>query len=323
MKKYLHFKSVFGILGTLALLISAACENDDVTTLEPTELMVIGPVQVSPGDTVTYTADRYGDETYTWTVPTGATLTSGEGTPVITVTFTALGSGEITVAARGINGSKTVEVVTTVPEASIALDSGVVLNEGGSANILITFDQAIEVAPEVTLVAADEVVGSTIGAIERVSTHTFQVTYTAGAGDGTDQISITQAVSTEFFGSVVMDTVMTFDVYIVDNTPATGELLASQTPVSDEMTVTLSAIFDEALSLSDTVKVSINGVTTNAAYVTNENMTTEDGITWTYLFQPEGGANELASVSVSNLQADLAGNPTEAVEPIIIQIKND
>jgi hypothetical protein len=323
MKIYLPFKVTFSMLGMVALLISIACEDDDVTTFEPTELMVIGPEEVSPGDTVTYTADRYGDETYTWTVPTGATVTSGEGTPVITVTFTAAGSGEITVAARGINGSKTVDVVTTAPQASIALDSGVVLSEGETANVLITFDQDIADAPEVTLVPADEVVGSTVSAVEKVDDRTFRVTYTAGTGDGTDQISVGQAVSTEFFGSVAMDTVMTFDGYVVENTSATGELFASQTPISDDMAVTLSAIFNEPLSLSDTVKVSVNGVTTDAAYVTNESMTTEDGITWTYLFQPEGGANELASVSVSNLPADLAGNPTEAVEPIIIQLKND
>ncbi|WPP48804.1 hypothetical protein [Catalinimonas niigatensis] len=322
MKTYLPFKAIFSILVMVALLITA-CEDDEVTTFEPTELMIIGPEEVSPGDTATYIADRYENETYSWTVPAGATLTSGDGTPVVTVTFTAAGSGDISVAARGIEGSKTVDVVTAAPMASIALDSGVVLTEGGTANVLITFDQDIAVDPEVSLVPAEGVSGSTVSALEKVDDRTFRVSYTAGAGDGTDQISIEQAVTSVFFGSVAMDTVLTFDGYMVDNTAATGELSSSQTPVSDDMMVTLSAIFSETLSTSDTVKVSINGVTTDAAYVTNANMTTEDGITWIYAFQPEGGANELASVSVSNLPADLAGNPTEAVEPIIIQLKND
>lgn len=322
MKTYLPFKVTFSILAIVALLVTA-CEDDEVTAYEPTELMVIGPAEVSPGDTATYIADRYENETYSWTVPAGATLTSGDGTPVVTVTFTAAGGGEISVDARGISGSKTVNVVTTAPQASMALDSGVVLSEGETANVLITFDQDIAVAPEVSLVPADEVAGSTVSAVEKVDDRTFRVVYTAGAGDGTDQISVAQAVSSEFFGSVAMDTVLTFDGYIVDNTSATGELLASQTPVSDDMMVTISAIFSEALSISDSVKVSVNGLTTDAAYVTNASMTTEDGITWTYEFQPEGGASELASISVNNLPADLAGNPTEAVEPIIIQIKND
>lgn len=311
------------MLCMVALLITS-CE-DEVTVFEPTELAILGPEEVSPGDTVTYIADLYEVETYHWMVPEGATITAGAPTPnIISVTFTAAGSGEISVAARGINGSKTVEVITSVPEASVALDDDeVALSEGETANVMITFDQDIASAPEVSLVEVEGLAGSTIGAVEKVDDRTFRVAYTAGTGDGVDQISVTQAVSTEFYGSVTMDTVMTFDAYRVDNTSATGDLTASQTPVSDDMSVTFSAVFSEALSTSDTVKVSINGVTSDAAYVTDANMITEDGVTWTYVFEPEDGANELATVSVNNLPADLAGNPTEAVEPIIIQIKND
>ncbi|MDF9799906.1 hypothetical protein OKW21_005169 [Catalinimonas alkaloidigena] len=307
----------------LVVLLISSCEDDEVTVYEPTELTILGPEEVSPGDTATYITDRYENETYSWTVPAGATVTSGEDTPVVTVTFTAAGGGEISVAARGINGTKAVDVLTSAPEASIALDSGVVLSEGETANVLISFDQDIASAPEVSMVEVDKLAGGTLGAVEKVDDRTFQVAYTAGTGDGIDQVSVVQAVSTEFYGSVTMDTVMTFDVYKVDNTSATGELMASQTPVSDDMAVTLSAVFSEALSTSDTVKVSVNGITTDAAYVTDANMITQDGITWTYVFEPEDGANELASVSINNLPADLAGNATEAVEPIIIQIKND
>ena len=323
MKIRVSFKMAFSIFGMIALLANVACTDDDVTTLEPTELMVLGPEEVSPGDTATYTTDRYTGETYTWTVPAGATITSGSDTPIIMVTFSAAGSGEITVAARGINGSKMVDVITAAPEPSVTVDDGVVLSEGETADFLIVFDQDIATAPEVSLVPAEGTAGSTVSGVEKVDDHTFRVTYTAGSGDGTDQISVGQAVSTEFFGSVVMDTVITFDGYLVDNTPATGELFASQTPVSDNSAVTISAIFNEALSTSDSVKVSITGMTTDNAYVTDAGMTTQDGVTWTYVFEPEGGANELVSVSVNNLQNDMAGNPTEAVEPITIQIKNN
>ncbi|MEK6476558.1 hypothetical protein WJR50_03450 [Catalinimonas sp. 4WD22] len=309
----------------LVVLLISSCEDDEVTVFEPTELAILGPEEVSPGDTATYTTDLYENETYSWMVPEGATITSGGSTPnIISVTFTAAGGGEISVAARGINGTKTVEVITSVPEASVALDEEeVALSEGETANVLITFDQDIASAPEVSLVEVEGLAGSTIGAVEKVDDRTFRLAYTAGSGDGVDQISVTQAVSTEFYGSVTMDTVMIFDAYRVDNTSATGELTASQTPVSDDMSVTISAVFSEALSTSDTVQVSINGVTSDAAYVTDANMITQDGITWTYVFEPEGGANELATVSVNNLPADLVGNPTEAVEPIILQIKND
>ena len=324
MRVYASLKTILSTFGLGALLIGAACDDDDTTVFEPTQLTVGGPDEVSPGDTATFTADQYENETYTWGVPaTGATIIEGDGTSAITVIFTAAGSGDITVAARGVNGSKTVTVATSAPTASVALDSGVVLMEGETANVRVSFDQDIATAPTVTLVPADEVTGGAVSAVEQVDDRTFQVTYTAGAGDGTDQVSVSQAVTSEFFGSVAMDTVIAFDVYPVDNTPATGELFASRTPVSDSMMVTLSAMFSEPLSTSDSVQISVNGLTTT--YVTDATMDTEDGLTWTYEFQPEGGANELATVTVSNLPTDLAGNATDAdsIEPIIIQIKNE
>ena len=321
MKASVLLQSALSLLSIGALLVGAACTDDEVTVFEPTQLAIAGPAEVAPGDTATYAADRYNDISYTWGVPTGATLIGGDGTPTITVTFTAAGSGDITVAARGLNGTKAVTVATTAPGASVSLDSGVILAEGGARNVRITFDQDIATAPDVTLVPGAGVMGSTVGTVEKVDDRTFQVAYTAGSGDGTDKISVSKAVSSEFFGSVAMDTVITFDAYAVDNTPATGELFASRTPVNDSIMVTLSAMFSEPLSTTDSVKVSVNGLTT--AYVTDASMTTQDGMTWTYQFQPEGGANELVTVSVNTLPADLAGNPTAAVEPIIVQIKND
>ena len=324
MKTRISLKLAIGMFSISALLAVVSCNDDETAAFEPTELAVSGPDEVAPGDTATYTADRYNGETYTWTVPSsGVTIIEGEGTPAITVTFTAAGSGDITVAARGVNGTKTVKVLTAAPLASAALDSGVVLSEGKTGKVLISFDQAIATAPKLTLMPDAGVMGSAVSAIEQVDDHTFQVTYTAGAGDGMDKLSVAEAVTSEFFGSKAMDTVLVFDLYQVDNTSATGELFASRTPVNDSTTVTLSAAFSEALSTTDSVKISVNGLLT--AYVTDARMTTQDGITWTYSFQPTGGANELATVSVSSSPADLAGNPTEASEiaPIIIQIKND
>ena len=321
MKIHLPLKLALSALSLGALLITVSCEDDEVGPFEPDQLAVAGPEEVAPGDTATYKADLYENATYAWSVPTGATVVGGEGTAVIDVTFTAAGSGDITVAARGVNGTKTVKVVTTAPVVDAALDSDVVLSEGQASDVLITFDKDIATAPEISLLPSNGVIGSTISAVEKVDDRTFRVTYTAGSGDGADQISIDKAVSSEFFGSVAMDTVVTFDSYEVDNTSATGELFASRTPVSDSTMVTLSAIFSESLSTTDSVKVSVNGLTT--AYITDASMTTQDGMTWTYEFQPEGGANEIVAVSVGNLPNDLAGNPTEAVSPIALEIKND
>ncbi len=322
MKTYLSFKSLVSIFSVGVLLSAVACDEDEVADFVLTEFSISGPEEVAPGDTATFTTSKYEGETYAWTVPTpGATIVGGAGTSAITVAFTAAGSGAITVAARGINGTTTVTVVSAAPVATVSLPSDTVLVAGATSNVLISYDQPIETAPVVGVVPAGTApAGEAVSAVTRVDDRTFQVTYTAGTGDGTDKISVDQAVTTAQYGALAMDTVVTFDTYRTDNTAATGELTASRTPVDSTATSTLMVMFSEPLSMADTVKVSVTG--TLQAYVTDANMTTADGQTWTYDFQPEGGTSELATVSVSNLPTDLAGNATTAVEPITLQIKN-
>ena len=321
MNTHSPLSSLLGFLTIGTLLFSVACNDDEVGVFEPTELLVNGPTELAPGDTATYTADRYEGATYTWAVPTpGATILTGEGTPTITVVFGAGGSGDVTVAARGVNGQLNVAVKTAAPEATLALPSDTVLTAGATSPVRISFDQPIETPPVVGVVPAAGTVGGAVSAVTRVNDRTFEVVYTAGTGDGTDKISVDKAVTTAYYGASAMDTVMTFNAYPTDNTAATGELSASRTPVDSTTTSTLSVMFSEPLLTSDTVKVSVVGA--SQAYVTEANMMTVDGQTWTYSFQPEGGTTELATVSVSNLPTDLAGNPTEAVDPISIQIKN-
>ena len=321
MSTHLSLKSFIGFLAIGTLLFSVACNDDEVGVFEPTELLVDGPTALAPGDTVTYTADRYEGATYTWAVPTpGATILSGEGTPTITVVFGAGGSGDVTVAARGVNGQLNVAVATAAPEATVTLPNDTVLAAGATRPVRISFDQPIETAPTVGVASAAGTVAGAVSAVTRVDDRTFEATYTAGTGDGTDKISVDGAVTTAFYGSVTMDTVVTFDTYETDNTPATGELFASRTPVDSTTTSTLTVMFSEILLTQDTMKVSVVGA--SQAYVTEANMTTTDGQTWTYSFQPVGGATEPATVSVSNLPTDRAGNPTESVESITIEIKN-
>ncbi len=75
MSTHLSLKSFIGFLAIGTLLFSVACNDDEVGVFEPTELLVDGPTALAPGDTVTYTADRYEGATYTWAVPTpGATI---------------------------------------------------------------------------------------------------------------------------------------------------------------------------------------------------------------------------------------------------------
>ena len=321
MKPNLSFQPLISILAVGLLLSAVACDDEEVTDFVLTEFTIDGPEEVAPGDTATFSTSKYEGENYTWTVPTpGATIVEGAGTSTITVAFTAAGNGDVTVAARGINGTTTVTVVSAAPEATVMLPSDTVLAAGATGPVRVSFDQPIETAPEVAVVPAAGTAGGAVSAVTRVDDRTFAVTYTAGTGDGTDQVRISNAATTAAYGGLAMDTVIAFDTYRTDNTSATGKLTASLTPVDSTTTSTLSVAFSEPLLTTDTVKVSVVGAA--QAYVTEANMTTTDGQTWTYDFQPEGGTTELATVSVSNLPADLAGNATVAVEPIAIQIKN-
>ena len=324
MKKYRLFKFAPILLSVIALSIGVSCqEEDDDRAFVPYRVAIGGPDKVAPGEAVIYYTDAYGDETFTWGVPEGATLLDGAGTDSISVSFEAGSSGDVTIQARGLDGRKFVEVESAAPAATVALDTNTVaLTQGASDTLFIEFDTDIATDPEVRLMPNDEVSGGTISPLVKVDEDTYQVIYTAGTGNGTEKISVDNAVSTAFYGSLEMDTVVTFNLYEVDNTPATGRLLASGTPVYDSgSVVTLSAVFSEPLSTQDSVQISITGLT--EAYVTDATMATEDGMTWTYDFQSDGEINELVTVSVSNVPTDPAGNPTEAVEPIIIEIKNE
>ncbi len=322
MKTYLSFKPLISILAVGVLLSTVACDDDEVTDFVLTEFTINGPDEVAPGDTTIFSTSKYEGETYAWTVPAiGATIVEGAGTSTITVAFTAAGSGDITVAARGISGTTTVTVVSAAPVATVTLPSDTILTAGTTSNVLINFDQPIETAPRVAVVPASGTsAGEAVSAVTRVDDRTFQVTYTAGTGDGVDKINVDNAVTTVGFGALAMDTVVTFDAYRTDNTSATGKLTATLTPVDSTTTSTLSVTFTEPLRTESAITISVVGA--SQAYVTDAEMTTTDGQTWTYAFQPEGGTTELATVTVSNLPTDLAGNATEVVEPITIQVKN-
>ena len=317
----LLFSTLF--LSTLGFV---ACEEEDNNApFELYRLVVSGPDEVAPGDTAAYSTVSYEDDPINWSVPTGATIVGGAGTTSINVIFSADGGGDVTATAGDLSGSRSVEVETAAPVAELELVSDTVLMAGGTSAVLIKFNQPVETPPEVGVMAAGGT-GQAVSSVERVDDRTFRVVYTAGTGDGTDKISVDNAVTNSFYGGMEMDTVMTFDAYRTDNTPATGQLTASVTPIDSATSATITAMFNEPLRTEDSVQVSItqtdlSGVTTT--YVDGEIMSTEDGQSWTYEYQPGAEVNGLVTVSVGNLSPDLAGNPTEAVEPITLEVKND
>jgi hypothetical protein len=121
----------------------ANCECIDVCQC-PT-LDVTGTVgAVRPGETITFTANVSGgtqsNVTYNWTVSPGATITEGQGTPVIRVATSADMAGQSvtgTVNIGGVcaecptNGSATVQIETRPPDiTNVEVDEfGVLSND--------------------------------------------------------------------------------------------------------------------------------------------------------------------------------------------------
>lgn len=104
-----------GISGQLCVYALNACVNSATTCVTidyqvaapVTPNSISGPGKVCPGDVVTYSIAAVARATsYTWTVPTGMTVQSGQGTNVVSVQVSAgyLG-GSITVTASNVCGT--------------------------------------------------------------------------------------------------------------------------------------------------------------------------------------------------------------------------
>ncbi len=95
---------------------------------------IIGPATVCLGQTgVTYYINPTpGAISYTWTVPPGATITSGQGDTLITVDFTAASSGNITVTAFSGCAFSNPGVLAVVVGANFLPAVSIVANPGAS-----------------------------------------------------------------------------------------------------------------------------------------------------------------------------------------------
>jgi hypothetical protein len=107
---------------------------------------ITGPTAACPGQTgMVYSISAVNNaSTYTWSVPTGATITSGQGTTSITVTWgTSAGSVSVTPSSRcGVNGganSKSVVMNTTsdITGASVSATPSAICN-GNSTNLSLS-----------------------------------------------------------------------------------------------------------------------------------------------------------------------------------------
>lgn len=93
-----------GCANTTCASIAITTSSTAPTTAPGTISVGGGAAKVCPGDTRTYTVPAVTGVSFNWTVPTGATINSGQGTRTISVTYDAgfIASGTITVVK--VNG---------------------------------------------------------------------------------------------------------------------------------------------------------------------------------------------------------------------------
>ncbi|HSY62363.1 MAG TPA: T9SS type A sorting domain-containing protein, partial [Cytophaga sp.] len=89
----------------------------------PTTSDIAGPTSVSPNQqNVTYTVTNNSGSTYTWTVPAGATIISGQGTYSIVISFGTTG-GIVTVQESNAYGTgTTVSKTTAIVSTGLSMD---------------------------------------------------------------------------------------------------------------------------------------------------------------------------------------------------------
>ena len=120
---------------TVILTSSNACASPTTATSNTITMTVndipaqpgaiTGVTNVCDGDTETYSISTVSGATgYTWTAPTGATITSGQGTTSIDVDFSGASSGNITITADNSCGSSSAE--------SLSITVNTVANNAGA-----------------------------------------------------------------------------------------------------------------------------------------------------------------------------------------------
>ena len=137
--------------GTLSVNGSNACFSGSSSSLAitisplPTALSVItGPTSVCQGQTGIYSVSTNATaNSYSWSVPSGATIQSGAGTNSVTVLFATSGSGSISVAGvnacgSGSASSLALNILATAATPTIAAGGPISFCAPGSVNLSFT-----------------------------------------------------------------------------------------------------------------------------------------------------------------------------------------
>jgi hypothetical protein len=100
------------------------CEDPACKPANPGTISISNPTPCI-GDTVTYSITNVSPLSYVWTVPTGATIVSGQGTNSISVLWNTTNGGQVCVRADNVGCLSTPSCITVVPSAVPVKPSGI------------------------------------------------------------------------------------------------------------------------------------------------------------------------------------------------------
>ncbi|MBL0103431.1 MAG: proprotein convertase P-domain-containing protein [Bacteroidetes bacterium] len=139
--------------GTISVTPSNSCSTGGsspafavtVNTLPSAAGAITGPIQVCMGSSATFSVGAIsGSTSYSWTLPTGASITSGSGTNSITVSFgTSAVSGSVSVSGtnscgNGTGSSVALNVVSIPTAPALSAGGSTTFCSGGSVNLSFT-----------------------------------------------------------------------------------------------------------------------------------------------------------------------------------------
>ena len=309
-------KNIFKIflwISVAVILFSCDEEEENFTWRSGDELLIYGPEEVIPGEEVEYSVAGYDiNKTYNWTVTGPATVQGDTEGEFLRLTFNSVGTVTVAVDNGANQGDLEIAVDEATPAVVAELAGTGVLRSGETETIILDFSTPLANTPNVAF-DTDGFMSGALGPVTEVDESTYELTYTAGAGNGTPRIVVSDVVSTADYGSVEMED-DTVNIFRVDNTPPVADLSYSQNRVNDGTEVTITAQFSEPVTFEDPANsalyISFSG---GGVPVESDSLNpTDDPLVYTYTYTVNSTGDGTIDIDLENV-VDYAGNPLATV----------
>ncbi|MBU2915311.1 hypothetical protein [Reichenbachiella agariperforans] len=340
--------TLFSLL-SMTVLFMASCDEDNSVEGDP-RLVIEGPTTALPESSATYDLQVDIGGTTTWTVEGPASLTSSTES-VAELTFNSVGMVTITATNGSLEGIYYVNVNAVDAAVAASMKYGKA-NNGGTDTLFLSFPAPLASAPSLAMnglnpadtsaffrtednksMAPFVSPGSSLSAAMayKGSTMEYYALYTGGSGAGQAEAIVTSATVADNFGGSSIENVYLL-IEEVDNVAPIGEIAFSSPVAKDSATVTISAMFNEAVRPVTVNPGEMNYIFIDISYgdgsglvVQDTLWATDDPSVWSLDYTVNGESttdpNTTLDVSVSRV-ADLAGNIPTVLEDASMLVDN-